>query len=71
MHTQQSDIHCLDNVTTYRSVYECARPCVTHQNGEFAAQQLGAEGLLIGVDVDDAFLDSCVLTMKRGSRVRS
>lgn len=40
------------------------RPSITHQNCEFATQQLRAEGLLIGVDVDDAFLDSCVLIVK-------
>lgn len=64
MRTQKSDIHCLYNVTMYRNVYECARPSITHQNCEFATKQLRAEGLLIGVDVDDAFLDSCVLIVK-------
>lgn len=39
----------------------CTHHFNTHQNCEFATQQLRAEGLLIRVDIDDALFDSCVL----------
>lgn len=43
----------------------------THQNCEFATQQLGAQRLLIGVDIDDALFDSCVLFLICDDRDKS
>ena len=44
----------------------------THQDCELATQQLRAQGLLVGVDVEDALFDSRVLRLEQtGQRQRT
>lgn len=41
-----------------------AHNCITtHQDCEFATEQLGAQGLFVWVDIDDALFYSCILIL--------
>lgn len=57
--------------TTCYFFISCANNCIsTNQDGKFATQQLRAEGLLVGVYIDDTLFDPGILVKTQDGQRR-